>query len=720
MRTKLYILLCAALALLSSCAKPLGFEGDGNFTLELSCANATKATVPGVDALNENLISSVKYYLYPTGGTAQSAVCSGTVTVGRNSSASVQFSLSSRYLEELFPNDATSCEVFVIANYSGADPANTSVSSLQNLVLNTDFASATNGVQPSFVMSGRSTVTLNRNNPISGTTSIALKRVAAKLSLELSVADPITVAGAQWSPQLETISCTMRRLNRSTTLSGSTVDPVLFDYQPVVASRGTDDNGNPIAVFPAVYTYPYAWTPGTLNGTTWTENANAPTAFLSIRFQNSATGELKFFYYRVKLAGTSFASNNWYGERLNIAILGSEYSEEPVEVVVEDSNIHIDDWENAPVRNVEINEARYLTLLDNNIVLNNVNSADVSFISTHPIEVASVNVSKIDFSSESPTTVHPSFDGSISITDSKTLHFNRTLNNNQSTSNYDIGEYTYNILLRQIDKPSVSATLTIRQRPAVYITNERNSDTDNMHKGYVRVNAADTADAYSVYLTPTGEARANMGSNGAKFTSSSNNKNPNRYVIRTTVLPEGSSNVLGDPRLLTIDNLPCENGENWSKSATALYGSSPRKLTYYYPTSQSNEYDNIIAPAFMIADSHAATIHTSYRDAMKRCASIQIDGYPAGRWRVPTVAEIEYITKLSADGKIPILFTKGGNYWCNSGYVTVPRNVGEKIKYNRYYDLSFTTMVRCIYDTWYWGESKAVNVNTFTWGDRPR
>ena len=46
-----------------------------------------------------------------------------------------------------------------------------------------------------------------------------------------------------------------------------------------------------------------------------------------------------------------------------------------------------------------------------------------------------------------------------------------------------------------------------------------------------------------------------------------------------------------------------------------------------------------------------------------RCAGYQEAGYPAGRWRVPTMAEINYIVQLSGWGVIPSLFSEssGGN-----------------------------------------------------------
>ena len=115
----------------------------------------------------------------------------------------------------------------------------------------------------------------------------------------------------------------------------------------------------------------------------------------------------------------------------------------------------------------------------------------------------------------------------------------------------------------------------------------------------------------------------------------------------------------------------------------------------------------------------------TFENAQRRCSSYQEDGYPAGRWRLPTVAEITYMAQLTKDNLIPRLL--GGDdasdtdYWSNNGYVTVPggssssqltSNTGKTG--NKY--------VRCVYDEWYWENTtyETVTKTAFTWGDQPR
>jgi hypothetical protein len=116
-----------------------------------------------------------------------------------------------------------------------------------------------------------------------------------------------------------------------------------------------------------------------------------------------------------------------------------------------------------------------------------------------------------------------------------------------------------------------------------------------------------------------------------------------------------------------------------------------------------------------------------------RCASYQEDGYPAGRWRLPTFAELQFIVKLQEEYVIcPIFYgsskyftpttqvtynASGSTFNTTSGDFTSPSSQGG------------SGSVRCVYDEWYWGSQKDAIENTasglqqgqeyvFTWGDK--
>lgn len=140
-------------------------------------------------------------------------------------------------------------------------------------------------------------------------------------------------------------------------------------------------------------------------------------------------------------------------------------------------------------------------------------------------------------------------------------------------------------------------------------------------------------------------------------------------------------------------------------------------LTYYHPTDVTNRTKKMIAPEFMVASSYGVTNPVEEPDARKRCASYQEDGYPAGRWRLPTQAEVEYVCQLTAYGIIPRLFGSASGwttYWSANGYINV--NPSQKLTNTSSNYKQSNVYVRCVYDKWYWTDK--CDKSTFTWGDR--
>ena len=108
---------------------------------------------------------------------------------------------------------------------------------------------------------------------------------------------------------------------------------------------------------------------------------------------------------------------------------------------------------------------------------------------------------------------------------------------------------------------------------------------------------------------------------------------------------------------------------------------------------------DFMAPKFIIASSFGLSGSVlAFGQAFLRCATYQEDGYPAGRWRLPTEAEIKYLYQLSQVGVLPLLLN--GNYWASSGrlyrYSTNDFSGSSGSVYGN---------ARCVYDAWYWGDS---------------
>ena len=122
---------------------------------------------------------------------------------------------------------------------------------------------------------------------------------------------------------------------------------------------------------------------------------------------------------------------------------------------------------------------------------------------------------------------------------------------------------------------------------------------------------------------------------------------------------------------------------------------------------KASETKTIIAPQFFISSGWNSSTSLSFADAQKRAATYQEAGYSAGRWRLPTEAEIMFITARQREGVIPVLFAmdSSSNYWASSGRLY--RN-------GQFYDASTNAQgyMRFVYDTWYWGTT-AGDVNYY-------
>ena len=281
---------------------------------------------------------------------------------------------------------------------------------------------------------------------------------------------------------------------------------------------------------------------------------------------------------------------------------------------------------------------------------------------------------------------------------------------------------------------SMTEEIQVIQYPEVYIEAKQNSDggdneehnlmvnsyytsqTDIYEYNYTQGNNADTADKFGT-------------APGIWLQGGNTNVNPNMYVVNVSSLSSNSNYIIGDPRELSVNDDFIESAD-WANAVSLSDPNGTRELQNYYRTDYSGTSGNtnpsnfttgwMIAPKFRVASSYSVTHNTNTRDlAEKRCASYQEDGYPAGRWRLPTYAEAAFIVSLSNEKKIPYLFNTNTNYWCAHGDF---KPNGNNVDLNPSGDAS---SVRCVYDEWYWGSERAAlkddnGKDLFTWGDAPR
>lgn len=178
---------------------------------------------------------------------------------------------------------------------------------------------------------------------------------------------------------------------------------------------------------------------------------------------------------------------------------------------------------------------------------------------------------------------------------------------------------------------------------------------------------------------------------------------------------------------LATDNSYCDKtGNPLSTNAT-----DAANIAKYRPGSKLAPAKDYIAPEIMFASSYGKTGTLTYEQAVLRCMAYQEDGYPAGRWRLPTEAEISMCVELQNRGAIPVLFrtdvTISGNK-NNGGYSAAS---GKRYIEDAFHDYAGTYYLdgtyhreinawpRCVYDTWYWGreEVEALKDGFYTEGE---
>lgn len=501
------------------------------------------------------------------------------------------------------------------------------------------------------------------------------------------------------------------------------------------------------------YTYARAWEKGA---------SDAAYLTLEMPWTNSASGTNRIYYYQilVNAAGRSFEPNHWYDLIVNVGVLGSTVEQEPK--LLEDLTFYVLDWTTEPesetgdrYENVDIQNYTYLIVHNQRLEINNAVSDVIRYDASHKIGWKMNTSSKTDEILESTTTKAAFYINCATSTPTLADQSISTGNFTDDgrgglTYNYEIPStvyspvYVYITIWLDIDGDGVmdseeeefTEDVTIVQYPPIYIIPDESCETS------VYVNGTRNSSTNITFTQGNGSG-STVKLGGAKGSSSGNYM----YVITvssfaeddTFALESGSSYnyIIGDPRQTTIDNNMHDTytfTDDW-ETAPATYPNSEyvnnawtntRTLQYYYPTATDPAAFQVIAPKFRVVSFNSTVGGATNVDkagAPLRCASYQEDGFPAGRWRVPTAAEINYVINLQDNNAITDIFVAGTNYFCSTGTVSVN---------NGFMTTNTTGSVRCVYDEWYWGSEREAKVNPavtdteaanyylFTWGDEPR
>ncbi len=714
--------------------------------------------------------------------------------IDKNQTHSVKIKLNKSLATGLFGNGNGSCTAYVIANLPDADAAGitteTPLEDIKKIAVNPDFASMLE--QPSFVMDGSATVTRSgagtANDMAAGT--IQLVRSASKISLAVRVTSQyVAPDGAIWTPNTDGMSVLITNGVTRSQVESSTYTPQTSDYYRTTTGDEHADHRNrtftkdasadPATGYPyqltcPFYTFPNSWNP---------DDVESPMTYMTliVPWKKGDEDRYRTCYYMVPIIkGFSLNRNIAYSVKLNVNVLGSFTPDIPMELT--DMSYYAVEWGDVGM-DVDITGSRYLVVDSHNYIMNNDTHISIPVYTSHKTTIRditmtyyryhtsengdeyAVNISKtvIDNTTNDETnktngavfctydfkntgdgvnmaSVEFSHDLSLWVPYRKN-NYNRLVSVAQDQlPTYaekgpdDEGIYLYRpdasgdgaysryeiaITFQHEDMSgnSFKETVNIVQYPAMYILTDPNTrattngiNTNAYKYGNVYINNNNnTNDDWGKPLPLQGD----------------NNANPNMYLINTTQLSENTRYIIGDPR---TDNV---NNPNYTfVSAKNMSGTTQQSLKNYYPTDENK--DKYIAPVFRVASSRGKSYTISKNEAIRRCASFQEKNCPAGRWRLPTRSELEYIATLSSKGYIPELLTLGYN---SSGYWTAQGRVSQKPTSNGILNITSgnSAWVRCVYDEWYWkdkvqqdgtiwtdgknSKDTGIPYYPFTWGD---
>lgn len=662
------------------------------------------------------------------------------------------------------------CYAYAIVNGPDIPSGNEkTIANLKQIAIEATFTAP----QTRFVMDGGNTVTYSTTDKVV-TGAIQVTRAASKISLFVTGIDKTVTddAGNIWIPYQTTKKVTENgvetevpyfpievafnkgvkkanvnvgegRPNNPHTYSGDKiVDAVFFN----TVNRDMD---NTFVEEPNKYTLTTTHDPFYTYSSDWGRDTNPdhePSITLMVPWvkkYNKEGNEIQnasyqMCYYQVPINAIKaegkeadcFERNTYYRINLHVGILGDFNPNNPVKLT---ASYYVVDWEPQPV-DVNIKNYKYLVVDKNDVTVYNEDEIRVGYAASDDVTIVITEMSRPNLFGDNNGTVTTTYyrqDGTTASVDAgsyvtsnkkklltsctvskgeengkKFITLKHELTNaDENTSvdadgdevsrnDYDYVPYTIKVKVTMTvnvegGNKTFEEEIVYTQYPAMYIEAKPNSKPNDNGGVYVNGGSSNYGGVHGL----TG-----------------NNKNPNMYVITTTALPSNSTYIIGDPRTTTRSD-----ESNWSNNATSMYYENSRDLDYYNPTdaetNRTHRTFNMIAPKFRIASSYGVTDAISYENAYKRCASYQEDGYPAGRWRMPTYAEYSYLVMFSYLKLMPELFTTDSQYWYAHGHGQ-PNNgsVTENLNKNNSY------WIRCVYDEWYWNDT--CNKTTFTWGDK--
>lgn len=662
-------------------------------------------------------------------------------------------------LNELFGSTQNgSCEVYAVANSRQESPsASTCLDSLRLRVLRHNFGAQL--TQGHFVMQSNpeklATVEL-KDGAATGT--IPMTRVAAKLQIYLNVPDTLHVYNkdgsgfAVWKSDRSHMSIVFNNGLMDYTLNGkdtSHPDSSFYNSMQVdmhkyaTMTRNTVDYDYSHTPF---YSYPFSWKE---------TDTHVPTFIIAIPWskRNPGTGsdtygtpEITYYQVHPNMLTGKLQSNYFYRMYMKIETVGSTDNTTPVDITP--SGYRIQPWGEVKVNTHkdvtgDLYRYTYLVVDPTSVVLNNTSSTTLRYSSSSAL-TKDTKITQVEYNSyETPGQVtHHTLtaDDLAKLTTNRyELDYTSTPGQIKFTHNVDDGTYAAKTITIQVaNDDGLSELVTITQYPAIYMhTFPGDNAFVDGYFSHVKSPASSIGDAISNWYSSGYYNSVNYGnirtSGGSYYTYYQNTQNVTvPYGSMVKALAQTSGGIVNNSITeITVTSFNSNNGFYEANGTKYYYQIGDPRTNANYSSSDlqpyltKQEYDNyygvywltltswgdnaakikkasntktIIAPQFFVSSGWNSSTSVTFANAQKRAATYQEAGYSAGRWRLPTEAEIMFITARQREGVIPVLFAmdSSSNYWASSGRLY--RN-------GQFYDASSNAQgyMRFVYDTWYWG-----------------
>ena len=758
----------------------------GKYSLDLSvrCQDpATKATIAGVDTLHENTLTRVDWFIFKSTSDNARAVLDD-VTFYEDTTVTEPILVASVDMEDYIdPSTKTfTGYVFLLANLPASNThaslAALTLGELKQLQVSTTLdLLGTDGkfkAQDNFVMASSTapaqfpSFSLSENST-TATVTAPLSRVAAKITLDISIVSAIDEIKAQmsgrdtlaeeylqtWYPDVNNIQVYLTYANQHTTIDRTLYGTEPFSYQDAYfftynrygfksTATKNDDNSWNVTGTP-FYSYPMKWVNSDAHAPfikiilPWRPYVEDPTYNANYKYithdgqggthvgnklvsasrnhiDDTSAATQEFFYkINLPLEDHTLSSNTWYKIALDVAILGGRTDDVSMELA---GKYYVVDW-NSPTFQAggELTQGSYLSLATprDTFYIYGGNSIEIPVKSSHDLEVVNPNSTYYNYRSANPTpgsltysttsssganyTITPDGRSSVTLT-------HEVVSDLDNVSSRDVSTITYNFRIRHKNNvSSLYKDITVIQYPPIYIESLEPGDAflDGRGQGTTAVGTYPNTYGYINYDSkPTTIYHVHV---------SAFNGNAKYYTpIRWNEPNVQYEYIITDPRV----------NAGWYDGDILPYRPNPNNAaTTEWPVAtvqnmmKGNPTPNYIAPSFIVSSRYGRPGNSTadLRDiaqAEKRCATYQEAGYPAGRWRLPTEAEVYFLYKLQDNQLITDLYTADNNsygYMASSGYVFGRRgNTDFRRPSDDPMGNGSVFSLRCVYDTWYWGD----------------